>query len=183
MESVLYAVLSGIAATAALVMGCYDSLHELQTCYNVLSSHPESMSVVDENFPQAILDPSPTVFISALFIFSLATLSTYHLCRQHRFQNHFLVLGICTGVGFLIIRRFARVDRPPLEMEVREIFPLCIVVASIVSAVLHWSIGGPTIKNNSGGEHTIETKDHLSEEKLESLKMERKGKQEIVSNG
>ncbi|KAL8637151.1 MAG: hypothetical protein Q9228_005546 [Teloschistes exilis] len=179
MESVLYATLSGIAATAALVMGLYDSLHEVQTCRNGPSSHSDSMTVVVDFIPKVIRNPSPRVFIATLFLFSLATLSTHHICRQHRFQNHFLALafGICTGVGFLCK------SSTPLEIRLREIMPWCILAASIVSAVLHWSIGGPMIRNNEEDEHTVETKDHIREKMVESLELERKGTQETVSRG
>lgn len=80
-----------------------------------------------------------------------------HLCRQHRFHSDFLVSRMCVGVVLIGMKRLAGVDIVPLEMEPRDIFWSSILVSSIVSAVLHWSLGGSMIKEAEEDEHRIET--------------------------
>ena len=100
-----------------------------------------------ESIQQQVLDPSPTVFTAALYVFGLTALFAHHLYRRHRLQNHFLIVGICIGVFISSVKNLINPSEP-LATDLRKLLPWSYLMASLSSVVAHWWIGGAMVESD-----------------------------------
>lgn len=90
---------------------------------------------------QTILDPSPIAFIFALSLFALAALCNYQSNRHHRLQDRFLIVGICLAVIISGTNVFTY-PGSSLAGQLQTVLPWTLLLASMASSLVHWSVGG-----------------------------------------
>jgi len=108
-KSGAYRNAAGIAATviqglSATVISQYDSSHSglvrhplpRNICLPSLTSSCSTLFPL----PQALLDPSSTLFAKSVMVFGLAVLASYRIQGDDGFQDH--ILGFGAVLGFLI---------------------------------------------------------------------------------
>ncbi|KAL9132385.1 MAG: hypothetical protein Q9175_006444 [Cornicularia normoerica] len=81
-------------------------------------------------------DPSPTAFDGALVMFTLASLYLHTFHREDRYQNHCLVARIVAAAVTSSARYFLLFDEP-LAHSIQICLPINIMVASVVSTIIH----------------------------------------------
>lgn len=122
---------------------------------------------------QATLDPTPTTFVAAISVLTLAILFTHHLSQRHRLQNHFSVLGICAGIVISSTKAFIY---PGLltAASFRQILLWSWFLCSVSGAVAHRWIGGKMLEDGSEHADTSRIESDLRERKIRDLILENK---------
>lgn len=85
---------------------------------------------------ESLQDPSPSIFIGALAIFTLAALYNHHINEANRYQNRYLLTGTMCALSFASIRHLLLEDAASL-LELVQFLVVSAVVTSALSAIAH----------------------------------------------
>ena len=93
------------------------------------------------NLPEAVSNPSPTVFVGSIFTFGLATAAYYQLHKRDKYQDVFLIGGVLTGTaaGWL--------GNADVQGVLLSFLQFCILVSLVLSSCIH-EVAGPQWQGN-----------------------------------
>lgn len=86
-----------------------------------------------------VRDPSPSVFIGAVSIFTLTALCLHHVHKADRYQSVILIIGVACALLIACVRHLLLVDDIS-PLNVMRYLMLGVVISSSLSAIVHrWS--------------------------------------------
>lgn len=85
---------------------------------------------------RSLQDPSPSIFVGALAVFTLAALHSHHLNEANRFHNRFLLTGALCALSFASTRHLL-LEHGATWVNLAQTLVVGIAVASGLSFIAH----------------------------------------------